>query len=180
MSSTMWYLTRGSGVVATALMIAALVNGVLFSARETGKRLRPAWWLDLHNGLGGYALIFTGIHLVTAYADADLGVSIASVVVPGAAKTSTTAFTWGVLAFYGLVVTVFTSWPRKIGGRRLWHLLHLLSVPATVLAGVHAYQLGSDGKTTLLKVLFIVGTAAGVYVLVLRITEVVRKRNVVA
>ncbi len=46
--------------------------GLLFSARETGTRLRPAWWLDLHKWLGGLALVFTAVHLVVAFADSDL------------------------------------------------------------------------------------------------------------
>jgi hypothetical protein len=45
----MWYLTRSTGIVATLLAAAALVWGFLFSARATGRRLRPNWWLDLHN-----------------------------------------------------------------------------------------------------------------------------------
>jgi len=178
LSSTMWYLTRGSGIVATVLMVAALANGLLFSGRETGKWLRPAWWLDLHNGLGGYALIFTGVHLITAYADSDLAVTISSVVLPGTAARDTVAFTWGVLALYGLAVTVLTSWPRKLASRRTWHLLHLLSVPATVFAGIHAYQLGSDGKTPLVKGVLIVSVAVAAYTIALRISGVVRSRRV--
>ena len=58
-------------------MLASLAWGFLFSARETGTRLRPAWWLDLHKGLGGLALIFTVVHLVAAFADSDLGVGLA-------------------------------------------------------------------------------------------------------
>ena len=56
MNDVMWYLSRATGIVATVLAVAALVWGFLFSARETGNRFRPAWWLDLHNWLGGSAL----------------------------------------------------------------------------------------------------------------------------
>ncbi len=170
MSQTMWYLTRASGIVATVLMLAALTNGFLFSARETGKRLRPAWWLDLHNGIGGYALIFTGVHLVTAYTDSDLSVGLRQLLLPGTAKSDTAAFTWGVLAFYGLAVAVLTSWPRKRGRRSTWHLIHLLSIPATILACIHAYELGSDGKTTGFKVLLLTCIAVVVYTAGLRLT----------
>jgi methionine sulfoxide reductase heme-binding subunit len=168
MNDTLWYVTRSTGIVATVLMLASLAWGLLFSARETGTRLRPAWWLDLHKGLGGLALIFTGVHLVTAYADSDLGLGIASVLVPGVASSQTAALTWGVLAFYGLAITVFTSWPKMLFRRRTWWLVHLLSVPATVLACVHAYQMGSDAGTTAFKVLMPIAAAAAVYPLGLR------------
>ena len=49
MNDMWWYLTRATGIVATVLAVAALVFGFLFSARETGNRRRPNWWLDLHN-----------------------------------------------------------------------------------------------------------------------------------
>ena len=53
MSSWSWYLTRSTGIVAAVLSVAALVWGLFFSARNTGTRLRPNWWLALHNWLGG-------------------------------------------------------------------------------------------------------------------------------
>jgi DMSO/TMAO reductase YedYZ heme-binding membrane subunit len=172
MNSWLWYLTRSTGLVATALMIAALAWGFFFSARETGTRLRPAWWLDLHNGLGGLAMIFTGIHLLTAFADSDLGIRLVAVFIPGTATSRKAAVTWGVLGFYGLALTVFTSWPRRLRKRRTWRAIHLLSVPATVLACVHAYQIGSDAHTGAFQILLPVAAAAGVYPLVLRVTKI--------
>ena len=169
MNSWLWYLTRSTGIVATVLMLASLVWGFLFSARETGTRLRPAWWLDLHKGLGGLAVIFTVLHLVTAFADSDLSVSLATVLVPGAANRATAAFTWGVLAFYGLAVAVFTSWPRMLFRRRTWRAVHLLSVPATALACVHAYQLGSDAHTVAFRVLMPLAAGCAVYPLGVRL-----------
>jgi methionine sulfoxide reductase heme-binding subunit len=173
----LWYVTRSSGIVATVLMLASLGWGLLFSARETGRRLRPAWWLDLHNGLGGLALIFTGLHLVAAFAASDLGVDLATVFVPGAAPSQTAAFAWGVIAFYGLVVVVFTSWPKKLFRRPVWRAVHLLSVPATVLACVHAYQMGSDAHTPAFRILFPVLAAAAMYPLGLRLANLVLNRS---
>ena len=173
MNNWLWYLTRSTGIVATALMLASLVWGFLFSARETGTRLRPAWWLDLHKGLGGLAVIFTALHLVTAFADSDLGVSLATVFVPGTANRTTAAFTWGVLAFYGLVVAVFTSWPKMLFRRSTWRAVHLLSVPATALACVHAYQLGSDAHTTAFRVLMPLAVGCAVYPFGVRVWSLV-------
>ncbi len=168
MNNWLWYVTRSTGIVATVLMLASLAWGFLFSARETGTRLRPAWWLDLHKGLGGLAVIFTVLHLVAAFADSDLGVSLATVLVPGAADRSTAAFTWGVLAFYGLVIAVFTSWPRMLFRRRTWRTVHLLSGPATALACVHAYQLGSDAHSAAFRVLMPLAVGCTVYPLGVR------------
>lgn len=176
MAELLWFLTRASGIVALALMLAAVADGLIFSGREGGRRLRPAWWMDLHRGLGGYALAFTGLHLVTAFG-ARIGVSLASIFVPGAATYSTTAYTLGVVAFYAMALTVFTTWPKRRLRRKVWHAVHLLSIPAAALAVLHGYQLGTDARTPG----YLAGTAVAVglvmYPLVLRITGLVRRRR---
>ena len=175
MNDTLWYLTRATGLVATALMLLAVAWGFYFSARETGTRLRPAWWLDLHNGLGGLAMIFTGVHLVTAFA-AKVGVRFVSIFVPGTAADQKAAVTWGVLAFYGVTLAVFTSWPKRLFKRPTWRAIHLLSVPATAFAIVHAYQLGTDAHSAAFEVIVPVAAAAAVYPLVLRVTKLLSSR----
>ncbi|MFN8023440.1 MAG: ferric reductase-like transmembrane domain-containing protein [Acidimicrobiales bacterium] len=175
MTDTLWFLTRSSGIVALVLIVAAVADGLLFSGRNTGRRRRPAWWMDLHRGLGGYALFFTGLHLVTAFG-ADLGVGLAEIFVPGAASSSTTAYTLGVLALYGIAATVLSSWPKRRLRRRTWHLVHVLSLPAAVAAGVHAYQLGTDARTTWYTLLTLCLVAVGSYPLALRLIGVARKR----
>ena len=58
--SNLWlYLSRATGIVATVLIVLALAWGLFFSARATGSRRRPNWWLDLHPYLGGLAFVFT-------------------------------------------------------------------------------------------------------------------------
>lgn len=176
MTDLMWFLTRSSGVVAMVLIVAAVADGLLFSGRSTPRFRRPAWWMDLHRGLGGYALAFTGLHLVTAFG-ADLGVGLAEIFVPGAAGVSTTAYTLGALAFYGMLLTVLSSWPKRRLRRRSWHLLHVLSLPAAVAAGVHAYQLGTDARSAWYVTLTLVMTLAFTYPLALRLIGVVHRRG---
>lgn len=176
MNELMWFLTRSSGVVALVLIAAAVIDGVLFSGRATGRWRRPNWWMDLHRGLGGYALAFTVLHLLTAYG-ADIGVGLATVLVPGAATESTTAYTLGVLATYAVALAVITSWPRRRLPRRLWHVLHVLTVPAAVLAGIHAQQLGSDALSSWYTVVLLVLVATVSYAVAIRLTGVVARRT---
>ncbi len=170
------YLTRASGIVAMVLMVASLCWGLFFSARETGKRLRPAWWLDLHNWLGGLALVFTGVHMFAAFADSNLALGLRDVLLPGAGKRQSGALNWGVVAFYGLAVVVFTSWPKKLFKRPVWRAVHLFSVPATVFACVHAYRMGSDASTFWFKALLVLVAGAAAYPLVIRVAGVVLGR----
>lgn len=174
MTQFWWYASRATGVVATVLIIAALVWGFFFSARNTGARRSPAWWLDLHTWLGGLALILTGLHLLAAYLDTNSGVGFVDLVVPG---TGPTSITWGVIAMYLLAAAVLTSWPGKRLRPVAWRLVHLGSVVAAALAGVHAYQAGSDRSTLVFKVGLAVGGAFGVYAALVRLLGVVLGRR---
>jgi hypothetical protein len=170
-----WYLTRASGIVATVLAVASLVFGAFFSARNTGNRMTPAWWLDLHNYLGGLALIFTGVHLLASVLDPNSGIGVVQVLIPGTAGTATWAVTWGVLATYTFVIAVFTSWPRRRFSRKVWRWLHLTSVAGVALAGIHGFQLGSDATEQLFEAGLVVAAAITVYALVLRLIGAVSR-----
>ena len=161
-----WYVTRATGIVATALAIASLVWGLFFSARNTGSRRSPAWWLDLHNYLGGLALVFTGAHVVASLLDPDGSVAIVDAVVPG---TAGWALTWGVLATYIFAIVVFTSWPKRRLSRPVWRIVHLTSVLGVAFAGLHGLQLGSDAEHAAFEGGLIVCAAAFAYAVSLRL-----------
>ncbi len=162
MNQQLWTLSRATGIVATVLAAAALTSGFLFSARATGNRRRPAWWLDLHNWLGGLALAFTAAHIVTSWLDTNAGIGLVRIVVPGTADANGWSITWGVLSTYLFAAVVFTTWPRRMTNRRTWRVVHLTSVAATALAFVHAYQIGTDALRTSFR--------AGIVVLVAGMT----------
>ena len=162
MNSWSRYVTRSTGIVATVLMLASPAWGFLFSARETGRRLRPVWWLDLHKGLGGLAVVFTVVHLVTTLADSDLGVHVATIFVPGTSDRTTAAFTWGCWRSTDSP-SQCSPHGRRLFRRRTWRAVHLLSVPATALACVHAYQHGSDARTFAFRVLMPLAVGCAVH-----------------
>jgi predicted ferric reductase len=173
----MWYLSRSTGIVAAILAVAALAWGFLFSARETGARYRPAWWLDLHNWLGGITLIFTIAHIVTSYLNGDAGLSLASLFVPGVAASQRLALAWGVVATYLIATTVLTSWPRKLFSRRIWRVVHLGSVIGVALALVHAYQMGTEGSGRPFRIGMLLLVAVGTYTLFIRLIGVLALRR---
>jgi methionine sulfoxide reductase heme-binding subunit len=174
-SNWLWFLNRASGIVALVLGAAALIGGFAFSARETGRRLRPNWWLDLHNWLGGSAFVFTMIHVVAVYLDKAQKVGIKQVVIPGTAAVAGTAITLGVLATYSFGIAVLTSWPKRLFSRRTWRILHVLSIPGGVLALLHAMWLGSDAFTIGFRVVVVVLAALVIYPGVIRLYRLLAK-----
>ena len=175
MNQLLGFLVRSTGIVAAILLVLALLWGFLFSARSTGTRRRPAWWLDLHNWLGGASLAFTGLHILATLLQSDSGVGVLEVFVP---TGDNWPIAWGVIATYLLMLTVFTTWPKRLGNRTLWRWLHLTSVGAAVLALLHSYQSGTDSS----RVTFQTGVAIlggiTVYGVGLRVFALIdRRRN---
>jgi DMSO/TMAO reductase YedYZ heme-binding membrane subunit len=177
----LWHeLSRATGLVATVLLVLALVWGLAFSARATGTRRRPNWWLDLHNFLGGLAFVFTLLHVLAVERDRLSGIGLVQILVPMTARGWAWGITWGVLATYVFAAVVFTSWP---GGKaawltpRAWLTVHLLSVPATVMVAAHAWMVGSSRHGRWFQALLAVLTGAAVYPGVLRLARVWSRRS---
>lgn len=177
MSEAWWYLSRSSGIVATALIVASLLSGWLFSAHTTGERRKPAWWLDLHNYLGGLTLVFTVIHLVAVYMDEKSGMGLVEITLPWTAEFLRWGIAWGVIATYLLLFVVLTSWPARRGTYRTWKRVHLLSIGVAILAGVHAWMTGSSRTATWLQVLLVMFIGLATYPGILRLWTISGSRR---
>jgi len=173
----MWYLTRSTGIVAAVLAVAALVWGLFFSARNTGTRLKPNWWLALHNYLGGLTLVFIGIHMLVSFLDTEAGLAFVDLLVPNS-KVGW-GIGWGVIAFWLFVIVVLPSIARirRRLPRKAWHAVHLVAIPAVVLSGVHAYQSGSDSMSVYFTrgLALLIGLA--VYPITIRLLGIAQRRR---
>ncbi|MCB0995704.1 MAG: ferric reductase-like transmembrane domain-containing protein [Acidimicrobiales bacterium] len=176
MDDLWWYLVRASGIVAVALGVAAMFCGLLFSARDTGRWRRPNWWLDLHNQLGGLALIFTAVHLVAVYADEFNGLGLVQILVPFTAPDQTWGMALGVVSAWLFALVVFTSWPKRLFSRRVWRVVHLSSLVGLVLGGVHGYLTGYDAPTLAFRALLVAGLGIVVYATTIRLVSVLHRR----
>ena len=60
--------------------------------------------------------------------------------VPNASEWKPGPVTWGLLAFYVMLVIQLTSWAMKKLPKWLWRGVHLLAYPAFVMATVHRFH----------------------------------------
>ena len=177
MNDWLWYLTRSTGIVAAVLAVAALAMGFSFSARNTGTRHRPNWWLALHNWLGGLTLGVTGLHMALSLADSQTGLRLIDLFVPS--NTVGWAIGWGVVAFwlFALVTIPSLARIRRHLPRRAWHMVHLLAIPATVLTAVHAYQAGSDSLSASFTRVMALLVGIAIYPLSIRLIGLAQRRR---
>jgi predicted ferric reductase len=134
--------------------------GLILSTKAFGSKPRPNWVLDLHRFVGGAAVIFTGIHVVSLVLDSYIEFGIREILVPFASSYRPAAVAWGVIALYVLLAVEITSLLRRRISKRLWRMTHFLSFPLFILATAHGVTAGSDKDTFLLRTAFIIATAA--------------------
>ncbi len=168
LDAALWYLVRSSGWVALVLGVLALFLGFIFSARDT-IGAKPAWWLDLHNYLGGIALVFTGVHMVAVIGESTNGLGVVETLVPFTSGISTTGMTLGIISFWLFAAAVFTSWPKKLLSRKIWRWVHLGSVGGVALAGIHTWMVGTDAASPVGKAVLLACTALFSYPFAVRL-----------
>jgi len=145
-SHTWWYLARSSGIVAWALLAAAVLWGLLLSTRVFDRRPSPKWLTDLHRFLGGTAVVFAAVHVGALVADSYVHFGVADVLVPLASRWRPVAVAWGVISLWILLAVEITSLLMKRLSRRLWRAVHLSSYPLFVTATLHALAAGKDTR----------------------------------
>lgn len=155
-----WYLARSGGVAAWAMLAFSMLWGLALSTRAFGSRPKPSWMLDLHRFVGGAAVVFTGIHIVSLVLDTFVEFGVREILVPFTSSYRPSAVAWGVIAFYVLLAVEVTSLLRNRLSKRTWRAFHYLSFPLFILATAHGVTAGTDKDTFLLRTAFIVATAA--------------------
>jgi len=162
-----WYVIRGSGLLAWALLAADVLVGL---AMSTGwvpvRRARP-----LHAWIGGLAVGALGLHLASLVADRYLTFTLADLFLPFASDWSPGAVAWGVGAMYLLLAIEVSSLLRSRLPVRWWRGIHLSSFVAFWLATMHAVTAGTDLGVPLVAAIVVATITAVLGLLLLRIGQ---------
>lgn len=159
---TLWYLTRGSGVVALLLLTASIVLGVVSSLGwRTGSWPRFAV-NAVHRNLTLLAIGFVVVHVVTTVLDTYAPVSLVAAVVPFASPYRPVWLGLGAVAFDLLLALVISSLARGWIPARAWRAVHWSAYAAWPVALLHSFGTGSDARVGWFTVLGVacLGTVA--------------------
>jgi hypothetical protein len=168
-SRVWWWFTRAAGIVAWTLIAAAVVWGLLASTRLIRRRGVPAWILDLHRYLGTLTIVFVAVHVGAVWLDSFVRFDARQLFVPFASTWRTHAIAWGIFAMYVLVAIQLTSWLMRKLPRKLWHRVHVLSLPMLVAATVHGVLAGTDRANLALQWIALVSAIVVVFLLAVRL-----------
>jgi DMSO/TMAO reductase YedYZ heme-binding membrane subunit len=146
-SPALWYIDRGSGLVALLLLTTSVVLGVISVAR-----LRSQTWprfalAQVHRNISLLALTFGTVHVATSVVDSYVPISVVDAFIPFAAAYKPLWIGVGAIgADLMLAVLVTTALRRRIGFST-WRSIHLLSYACWGTSIVHSIGSGSDARS---------------------------------
>jgi DMSO/TMAO reductase YedYZ heme-binding membrane subunit len=158
--SALWYVTRGTGVVALLLLTSVLLLGVLGASRWRGERLPRFLVQGLHRNLTLLSIAFVVVHVVTTVADGFAPIALRDALVPFASPYRPLWLGLGAVAFDLLLALTLTSLLRARIGVRAWRALHWLAYVSWPLALLHALGTGSDARVGWMEILAALCTGA--------------------
>lgn len=139
-----WYVLRGSGVVALILLTAVVALGIATARRFRTLRLPRFVTLGLHRNVSLLAVVFLGIHIATALADPYAKVGIAQALLPLPSAKYGLWLGMGALSLDLLVAVIVTSLLRQRLSQRVWKSVHWLAYGSWPLAFAHSVGIGTD------------------------------------
>ncbi len=145
-SSTLWYLTRGSGVMLLFVLTASLVVGILSSGGWTPRRWPKFVITGLHRNLALLAVALMVIHVVTAELDPYAPLGWLATAVPFLSTYRTLWLGLGTLSADLIFAVVVTSLFRDRLGYRSWRAVHWLAYLSWPVALLHCLGTGTDTR----------------------------------
>lgn len=163
--TTLWYLSRGTGVVSLLLLTAALVLGVAGPLRARPRVLLAG----LHRTVPLLAIAFITAHVLTTVADGYAPIGVKDAIIPFLSPYRPVWLGLGTVAFDLLLALVATSLLRARIGLRGWRAVHWFAYLSWPVAVMHGLGTGTDGKSGWLLVLTVVCALAVAAAVVLRV-----------
>jgi DMSO/TMAO reductase YedYZ heme-binding membrane subunit len=153
-SREIWYLMRGSGLVALILLTLTVVGGVANVRRFATPRWPRAVTALLHRNVALLSVAFLAVHIATAALDSYVPVGWFAALIPFTSRWDRFWVALGTAAVDLMVALVVTSLLRSRLKYRTWRAVHWLAYACWPLAIVHGFAAGTDSST---------GWARGVY-----------------
>jgi predicted ferric reductase len=139
-----WYVTRAAALSSYLVLTVVVLLGISRSlVRIAGSR--ASWVLDeIHQFLALLVAALVGLHLLSLFLDPLIPFSLLNFWLPIGEPYRPFAVDLGVLALYGLVIVLVSSWLRRYIRYARWRTLHYSSFAVFLLVTLHGVLAGSD------------------------------------
>lgn len=160
-----WYVARGAGMTAAALLVLLIISGIGLVTGFTYWLLEPVMAWSVHRAIAIAFIVSGFIHVFSLLFDRYVGFSVWQLIVPFTSHYDPVAIdgfhvgslyvALGVIGMYVACVIVWTSlfWSGK--RPRAWRTLHYLSYALVAMVFFHALFLGTDLQHGFLRTLWL-------------------------
>ena len=156
-ASWQWYVIRGAGFAAAALLIVLMIFGIGQVTGLTYRFFEPVKAWMIHKALAIALCVAILIHVSFLLLDHFVSFNLVQILVPFVShydngtkllglRLAGLAVTLGILAAYGVVIIVLSSLGWIDSKKKTWRWLHYLSYFVMLAVFLHALYLGSDLK----------------------------------
>ena len=151
----LWYVTRTLAVGAYIALAISVMLGLLQSiARTAGER--TSWMAnELHIVLSVLSGVLVAGHVITLVLDPYLPFSIANIIIPANEPFKPLPVDMGVLAFYGMIALLLSSYLKPRISHGTWRAIHYVSFIAFILVTAHGWLAGSDAVTNWMTAIYV-------------------------
>jgi methionine sulfoxide reductase heme-binding subunit len=143
-AQSLWYLTRGTGLVSLVLLTGTVALGVLTWHGWSSHRWPRFITLGLHRNLSLLAVAFLGVHVASTILDGFAPIGWLDVVVPFHSPYRPIWLGLGAVALDLLIAVIVTSLLRRHLSLAVWRTVHWTAWAAWPIALVHGLGTGSD------------------------------------
>ena len=151
---TMWILLRAAGIGAYVALWLSVAWGLVATTGVVKKRVSKPSANAFHGFVATTGLVLLGVHLALLLFDRYMPFTMPDVLIPMRSTFRPWAIAAGIVAMYGMVLVIVSSWSRSRLRSRLWRAIHLVSVPAFVMALLHGVFAGTDTERPWMFVLY--------------------------
>ncbi|HVA07403.1 MAG TPA: ferric reductase-like transmembrane domain-containing protein [Acidimicrobiales bacterium] len=143
-STSLWYVMRASGIVTLVLLTLTMVLGLVTSGRPKARHWPGFAQQELHRRISMIAVVFLGLHVLTAVLDTYVHIGWLSLVVPFVSSYSPFWVGLGTVALDVMLAVFVSSLLRSRMRPGLWRAIHWLAYGCWPVALAHTFGMGTD------------------------------------
>jgi methionine sulfoxide reductase heme-binding subunit len=145
-STTLWYITRASGIVTLALLTLTMVLGITTTSRPRARNWPGFAQQELHRRISMLSMVFLAIHVLTSILDTYVHIGWLAIIVPFASAYGRFWVTMGTVALDLMVAVLLSSLLRSRMKPGTWRGMHWLAYACWPVALAHTFGLGTDAR----------------------------------
>lgn len=173
-----WYVGRSSGILAFVLLTGVVVFGLIQSSRAFIKIVPGATIYETHRFISWLALGTVILHASSFFFDNFMKMQVFEAIVPFVLSREFqttlgfnigTSVAFGIIAFYLVLILIFTSEFRAKLSPKVWRAIHYISASAYVLFVLHGFMSGTDSNEWWMRTMYILSLGMVLLLILVRI-----------